>query len=155
MQHYPLDVAHSFWAKMAQLAASGRIASIGKVRSEVSHYQGDLYTWMQAQIPAHFFEPTTGCMAEYARTIQWAESKMSADGQQKHYLQQARADFADNERADAWLVAHAMHEGLTLVTYETADPRQRNRVKIPDACRPFGVPCINVVNMFRILGENW
>ncbi len=32
---YPLDVAHSFWNKVKQLADDGKIVSIDKVKSEI------------------------------------------------------------------------------------------------------------------------
>lgn len=148
-QYYPLDVAHSFWSKMAQLAASGQIESIDKVQKEVYHYQGDLKIWIQQNIQPSFFKSSANCIVEYGHLVRWAQSRNN------HYLPQAINDFMDVERADAWLIAHAKYCHLTVVTYETSEPKKVKAIKIPDACRAVSVPCINLITMFRQLGETW
>lgn len=148
-QYYPLDVAHSFWNKMAQLATNGIIESIDKVQTEVYYFQGNMKTWIQQSLPLTFFKSSAGCLAEYAQLVQWAQSRNS------HYSPQAINDFMEADRADAWLIAHAKHHNLILVTYEASEPNRKTAIKIPDACIAFDIPCINLITMFRQLGETW
>lgn len=51
--------------------------------------------------------------------------------------------------ADAWVIAHAMAEGATVVTKEGFAPR---RVKIPDVCNALGVRCVDDFTFLREVG---
>jgi hypothetical protein len=72
-----------------------------------------------------------------------------------HYLQRAIDEFLDAEEADAWLIAYALNNKLTIVTYEVSAPNQKSKIKIPDACIPLGVQFINPMEMFRQLNEQF
>jgi hypothetical protein len=53
--------------------------------------------------------------------------------------------------ADPWIIAHAIADGGTVVSQETDKRPNANRVRIPDVCQHFGVPCIKVWDMLRNL----
>ena len=53
--------------------------------------------------------------------------------------------------ADAWLVAHALATGRTVVTRESWDLKQRNEIKVPIVCKQFGVPHVRTFEMLRDL----
>ena len=42
-----------------------------------------------------------------------------------------------------------------VVTQEINEPNRRNKVKIPDACIALNVRYVNVIDMFRQLGETF
>lgn len=85
---YPLDVAHSFWNKVKQLADDGKIVSIDKVKSEMyDNHEDALKQWCVANLPHDFFKDTTTVVAEYGRVAMWAGSKSG------YYLPNALAEF--------------------------------------------------------------
>jgi hypothetical protein len=57
--------------------------------------------------------------------------------------------------ADGWVIAHAQADGGTVVTLETFVLGRTTRVKIPNVCRQFGVPCMNPYEMLRALGVSF
>ena len=79
-------------------------------------------------LPFEFFCETNSCINEYAYLMKWALQQNS------HYLPQAISDFADINRADAWLIAQAQYSQCTVVTYEVADSKRKKTIKIPDVC---------------------
>ncbi|TCZ66429.1 DUF4411 family protein [Flaviaesturariibacter aridisoli] len=144
--NYPLDVATSFWLKVKDLATAGHIICIDKVKDEIYKNEDDLKGWCVGNLPSNFFHDTATILADYGRVCTWAVSKSS------HYLQKALDEFLNAEEADAWLVSFALAKGIKVVTYETSNPAQKSRIKLPDACIPFSVPFTNTVGMFRELG---
>ncbi len=62
----------------------------------------------------------------------------------------ARAD-AETDSADPWVIALAMSNDWTVVANEfpATSRRRRSDPRIPDACRHFNVPCIDIDVMFR------
>lgn len=148
---YPLDVATSFWSKVAQLANDGKITSIDKVKNEIYSNEDELKKWCEANLPDNFFKDSSGIIPQYYQVISWANSKRS------HYLPNALAEFLDSDEADAWLVAHTLsnQDELVLVTHELSEPNRKNKVKIPDVCIANGVKFCNTIEMLRQLGERF
>lgn len=140
----PFDLWPSFWAKLQQLVTSGQVYSCVMVKAEIDKGKDELTQWMRNNAPSLFFIPLDAdIMAQYAATQSWAASNAT-------FKPEARREYAIN--ADAYLVATAKAKGLTLVTYETADPNCRKRVKIPDACAALGVEYCDFNTMIRQLG---
>jgi predicted nucleic acid-binding protein len=54
-------------------------------------------------------------MQSYGQVMKWNASN-------KHYLKQAKDEFAKFEVADAFLIAVAKAYGFTIVTHETSQP---------------------------------
>jgi len=146
---YPLDVATSYWDKVKQLADAGTIISIDKVKNEIYQNQDDLKEWCINNLPDDFFKDSSNAIEKYTQVIGWAVSRND------HYLPQALAEFLDAGEADAWLVAYALAKSITIVTHEVSQPGRKNKIKIPDACNPFGVSCTNTIDMLRLLGEQF
>ncbi len=148
---YPLDVAHSFWEKVKELAARQQIFSIDKVRNEIYDHEDALRNWCIANLPQDFFKDTTTAVAEYERVASWASSKNG------HYLPNALAEFLHADEADAFIVAYSLADPVNriLVTQETSEPNRKNKVKIPEACIANGVDYCNTIEMFRRLGETF
>lgn len=147
--HYPIDVTPGFWAKVSSLATQGRLISIDKVRDELYTNPDALTTWMDINLPSSFFKDTNTVLADYGRVCAWAVS-MNA-----HYKESAINKFMEADEADAFLVSYALTHGLTIITHETSNPARQSAIKIPDACAPFGVSCLNTIQMFRAMGETF
>jgi hypothetical protein len=146
---YPLDVASSFWAKIGELAVAGRIISIDKVKAELHRNKDALTIWCDGNLPVGFFVPSAPVIGQYAQVINIARLR------QPSYNQRALDTFFDADEADAWLIAHALMCGNSIVTHETSQPAKIARVKIPDICTPLGIRTITTIDMFRELGERF
>ncbi len=149
--NYPLDVAPSFWNKVKQLAFEGKIISIDKVKKEIYQNEDALKQWCAANLPKDFFVDSSHVMVEYTQVAAWSASRTPA------YLQNALAEFLDADEADAHLVAFVLADksNRVVVTQEKSEPNKINRVKIPDACKALNVQFVNVIEMFRQLGETF
>lgn len=143
---YPFDVVPSFWLKVKELIAEGKIISIDKVQKELLKNNDELSQWCIDNLPDDFFKDTTSSVLNYALLTGWVYSK---SGQ---YSQAAISEFLDVDEADAWLIAYAMANGNQIVTHETSNPNSRKRVMLPDAASPQGITCIKTIDLFRALG---
>ncbi len=149
---YPLDVAHSFWNKVKQLADDDRIVSIDKVKNEIyDNHEDALKQWCVDNLPQKFFKDSRLVMAAYNQVVNWAVS------QNTHYLPKALAEFLDADEADAFVVAFALADSanIKIVTQEKSQPNRINKIKIPEASDALGVQYCNTIEMFRQLGETF
>lgn len=78
-----------------------------------------------------------------------------ANSQSTHHNLAALNEFLDSAEADAWLVAYSIANESKTVTHETSEPNRKSKVKIPDVCSPFGISCVNTIEMFRYLAEQF
>ena len=149
---YPLDVAHSFWNKVKQLAYDGKIVSIDKVKNEIyDNHEDALKQWCIDNLPQNFFKDSSQLMTAYNQVINWAVSRSA------HYLPKALAEFLDADEADAFVVAFALADSQNrkIVTQEKSQPNRINKIKIPEASNALGVQYCNTIEMFRQLGETF
>lgn len=147
--HYPMDVVPNFWSKIKELAENGLISSIDKVKAELYLNNDGLTEWCKDNLPSDFFCVSDICINEYMLITNWASSMAT------HYTPAALSEFLDADEADAWLIAFCLSKQGKIVTHEIGDPNGKKRIKIPDACVPFGINCINTIELFRELGERF
>lgn len=149
--NYPIDVASGFWSKVRQLALEGRITSIDKVKKELYDKNDALEEWCRINLPADFFKDTSVVMKEYTQVTTWAMSRTD------HYLPKALIEFLGADEADAFLIAYCLSDPETriAVTQEISEPKRRNKVKIPDACKALNISYVNTIEMFRHLKETF
>lgn len=56
-------------------------------------------------------------------------------------------NFADKDKADAWLIAVAKQNNYTIVSNEkTPDKKERKEIKIPRMCNELNIKCIDIFN---------
>lgn len=140
----PIDLWPTFWAKVAEMIASGNVVSNIQVKDEIEKGNDELTQWMREHVPSEFYiDNDHEVMTKYAEVQTWASLNPV-------YRADAVSEFA--QVADAFLVATASAKGYTLVTNETADPTCRRRVKIPDACNALRVRYCNLNTVLRELG---
>ena len=147
---YPLDIAHSFWNKVKQLAFEGKIISIDKVKREIFDHQDALTSWCSNNLPDNFFKDTSVVLNAYRQVTSWAISS-------NRYETNALNEFLDADEADAFLIAYALTDTQNrfIVTYEVSYPNIKRKVKIPEPCNELGVRFVNSMTMFRELGETF
>ncbi len=148
---YPLDVVHSFWNKVKQLAHEGKIISIDKVKNEIYDKNDALESWCRKNLPNNFFKDTSKVINEYERVVSWTISMNT------QYSKNAIDEFLSADEADAFLIAYALGNPATriIVTQEVSDPKRRNKIKIPEPCKALNIRYIRAIEMFRELGETF
>ncbi len=145
--YYPMDIVPSFWERVKSLADAGNLISIDKVRNEINKNKDTLTEWCEANLNKEFFVDSDTVISQYVEVITWANDRSG------HYKPSALDEFLNADEADAWLVAYALADvgSRVLVTHETRQPQRTNKIKIPDACEPFGVQYVNTIELFRRL----
>lgn len=142
---YAFDIAPSFWEALVKHASEGRLLSIDRVRAELERGKDELATWAEQRFHSWFASTQEADVLEsYGIAMRWAQTQVK-------YTNVAKAEFADSQNADAWLIAYARANDCILVTLETPDPKRRNKIKIPDACQALGVAFIDIFAMLRAL----
>ncbi|MEM4218209.1 MAG: DUF4411 family protein [Candidatus Methanomethylicaceae archaeon] len=142
--YYHFAIAPGFWKALVQKARAGTLLSIDRVKAEIDKGQDDLKKWVNSHF--HYFQSTNDqtIVAAYRQVIQWATA-------QNQYTPAAKTHFADNDNADAWVVAYARAKNCVVVTQEAPAPQARHKIKLPDVCRGFNVQCIDTFEMMRRL----
>lgn len=142
----PIDVFPTFWSKLQEQIVAGNIVSSIKVKDELQRGNEDdeLVSWIETLPDSSFLQIDNATMLKYAQVINWAE-------QNPQYNQAAKAEFANSDIADAFLIATALSQNHTIVTNEISEPNRHNKVKIPDAAYAMSVSCCNLIDMLRSL----
>jgi hypothetical protein len=145
-RYYAFDVCPGFWDALVWQHGQGRIVSVDRVKNELEGFADDLSTWITTTMPgACFFDTDMDVVTEaYAEAIAWVMG-------QAQFSEAAKAEFADAENADAWVIAFAKAMDATVVTHEKANPDIRRKVPIPNVCDALGVPYVDTFEMLRAL----
>jgi hypothetical protein len=146
--YYAFDICPGFWESILFHHGQNRIFCINQVKDEIKGGDKDaLYKWAHDVAPAELFSSTEDpVIAEcYARIIRWVQSEK--------FTEAAKEEYAKS--ADGWIIAYAKAKGYTVVTSETFEKDRRNKVKIPNACKQFDVPCIDTFSMLRSLSTRF
>jgi hypothetical protein len=149
-RYYAFDVCPGFWDALVWQHGRGRILSVDRVKAELEGFGDDLSTWVTVTMPdACFFntdiEPVT---TAYAQAITWVMG-------QAQFTEAAKAEFADAENADAWVIAYAKAMDATVVTHEKANADIRRKVPIPNVCAALDVPYVDTFEMLRELSTQF
>lgn len=148
---YPFDIAKSFWKKIAELATNHRFYSIDKVQNEIKANLDELENWCDNNLPKDFFisTETDDVYSRFGELVNWAENKV-----QRNELKRSGFEkFINADKADIYFVAFTSlnPQEYTVVTEERAEPNSKRDIKLPDACKAYGVRCINFITMLREL----
>ena len=143
---YGFDIAPRFWELIDELTDSGQISCSAQVYDELLEGQDDLEGWARDR-------RSQGLFVEPDAEVQEAYRDVVAHVVQRYPDNQARRRFLN--RADPWVIAHAIAKGCTVVTLEMRDPEISQQVKIPNVCDQLNVSSINTYQMLRELGVSW
>jgi len=146
--YYPFDFARPFWDGLIRFAKEGRVVSIDRVYDEImrGRYQDDpLKKWAKEEFFPFFDNTETEeILSNYRKIINWA-------AEQPQYSESAQEEFAQEENADAWLVAYALTNTCIVVTQEVYNKEIERKIPIPNVCVAFKVPYINTYELLRRL----
>ena len=137
--HYGLDFCPAFWEWLVHKGNTGSVFSIDKVADEIEAGQDELSDWARNHGHALFKRTPPTLAPQFAQVSTWTT------GQQ--YTPAAINTFF--QKADFYLIAHALAGNHVLVTHETP-ANSPNRIKIPDACLGVGVRFMTPYQMLRI-----
>ena len=136
--HYGLDFCPAFWNWIIDENAAGRVFSIQRVGQEIDAIEDELTEWARAIRVKLFLSPDATMLPALTTVSSWATGQ--------RYEQAATSTFL--QKADYYLVAHALAHGHTVVTHEVASTSTK-KIKIPDACIGLGVDCVTPYEMLR------
>ena len=137
--HYGLDFCPAFWEWLIARNAAGQVYSIERVGDELAAGADELAAWAADRGPDFFLRPDPAMLPALRLVSSWATSQQYEPAAVNTFLQ----------RADYYLVAHALAHGHTVVTHEIASTSVRT-IKIPDACIGLGVKCVTPFEMLRM-----
>jgi len=142
---YPIDVAKTFWLRLAEQIQLGNVVSARRVYQELAEHekhQDAVASFVKAR-RQHL------CIAP-SREVQQAVDEV------ERYVFGGRYPVAEawkfSKGGDPWIVAHAMVDKGVVVTQESALRPNAQVVRVPDVCQHFRVQCANTLEMFRSLG---
>ena len=149
-RHYAFDICPWFWAALVWHHGNGRVFSIDRVKAELTEFGDELSDWVANTMPdGCFFDTDMQPVHEsYAEAVEWVNA-------QEQFTGAAKAEFADVDNADAWVIAFAKAMQLTVVTHEKANPDIKRKVPIPNVCEALGVSYIDTFAMLRALNAQF
>jgi hypothetical protein len=143
--YYSFESVPGFWDALIREHKKGLVFTLDAVRKEISP-QDNVNQWFErADFPNDFVLKADGkTMDMFKRIIVWTQ-------QNKYFGDDHKRKFAAIP-ADGLLVAFAQTHLMTVVTEESlvTDVRTK-KIKIPNVCKEFGVPYINVAEMLKRL----
>lgn len=142
-RYYAFDIAPPFWMALIDNAKMGRVLSIDRVAIELRRGGDELADWASGSFHEFFASTDDEEVTEAYREIMvWSQSQTQFTGA-------AKAKFAD--APDSWLVAYALAKDCIVVTHEQFSPEAKKEIKIPNACKAFGVEYVDTFQMMRAL----
>lgn len=139
--YYATDLVSTFWT---YLAVSPTINSIDKVKNEIDKKNEFLFNWARNDFKHWESTENKKTAEQYLRLITWSNTH-------KQFADYAKEEFKSQNKADAWLVAHALATKRVVVTDEKFNIDIKKRIPIPNVCKEFGVRYINTFDMLREL----
>ena len=145
--YYGFDTFPGFWQWLDDEQADRQLGSIKPIRDELLKGNDDLSAWIEERKDSGWFLPVDDVETQrnFAEIATWVMAQP--------FKEVAKAEFLSG--ADPWLIAKAKAIGATVVTHEIFDAQSRKKVKIPNVCRAFTVPCINIFDLLRQTGATF
>lgn len=139
-QYYGMDICPAYWDWLDQQFALGTIASVDMIGRELREGKDELAAWAR-QRPEHFISnDDERTQLLFADIVQFVMEGDYNAGNRDNFL----------AKADPWIIAKAKAIGASVVTHEAVAAVNTRKVKVPNICQQFEVPCLNT---FRFLRE--
>ena len=141
LRYYQNDFFEDFWTWIGHIAKGQSVKSVEKVKQELSK-KDDFISDFIKKLPKSFFINETKCLDSYKQVI---EKSISMD-----FHSNAKEKFADEHRADAWLLAVALSDKYVIVSNEKMpDKKEKKNIKIPRMCDELDIECINIFDFIK------
>ncbi|MEL6341412.1 MAG: DUF4411 family protein [Myxococcota bacterium] len=136
--HYGFDFCPAFWDWLIKKNNAGEVFSIEKVGDEIDAGDDELAVWAADLGAGFFLKPDQAVAEAFPQASAWATSQTYDPAAVNTFLQ----------RADYYLVAHALAHGHVVVTHEKPGDSPK-KIKIPNACIGLGIKCMTTWAMLR------
>lgn len=137
--YYQFSFCQAFWDFLSTMHQKGVIFSIQSVKQEILRNNDPLRDWINT-LPETFFEDHYQSANSYGKLMNYAQGL--------DVKQIAKDEFAEQDNADAWLLAHALEKGFTIITHENYNPDAKRRIMIPNVAKDHS---IKVITLFEFL----
>ncbi|MCE9679203.1 DUF4411 family protein [Shewanella sp. AS1] len=140
-QYYGMDICPAYWDWLDKQFANGIVGSIAMIGRELKDGNDDLAEWVKLR-PGHFMSnDDSATQAVFAQIV----SQVMAGS----YNQANRDNFL--AKGDPWIIAKAKVLDATVVSHESLIVEGTKKVKVPNICAEFSVPCIDTFTLLREL----
>ena len=146
-RYYAFDLVSTFWEQLTNQAQAGIISSIDKVKAEIHYKNSSLTDWANNRFKRWESTDVVGTVEKHQDLMKWSISH-------QQYTTKAKAEFASDSKADAWLVAHALARQCVIVTEEVFNRDIKRKIPIPNVCQEFDVTYVDTFQMLRDLKIN-
>jgi hypothetical protein len=134
-RNYSPDVFPDIWSGIDELIDAGHLAATEEVLVELEKRDDEIYAWAKSR-KEKLIVPIDDRIQERVSVILERHEKLV-----RH----------NRSGADPWVIGLAMVESCTVVSGERLSG-SLSKPKIPDVCLDLGVPCIDLLSLFRELG---
>jgi Domain of unknown function (DUF4411) len=154
--YYNQSIVPKFWDWIVEGIDNKIFYTIDKVANEI--LKGDVNDPLCLFIKNNpsFVLPTKEdlpCIKIYADLQKWANNTWAV-GKLHNGGQKALDEFADDAKADAYLIAYAKAYNFKIVSFEVSEINRKTKIKIPDAAKPQGVDVIDLFELLSIHSHN-
>ncbi|KGT89682.1 DUF4411 family protein [Enterobacter cancerogenus] len=143
--YYGMDICPGYWEWLDRQFAFNIVGSVDMIARELRDGNDELSDWVKAR-PAHFIANDDHDTQLIFQQI--VEGVMKADfnpGSRDLFL----------AKADPWIIAKSKSIGATVITHELPLPANARKVKVPNICHQFGVPCMTTFEFLRKLNARF
>lgn len=143
--YYGMDICPAYWDWLDYQFQLGLVASVQMIGKELKDGHDELAAWAKAR-PEHFIDnDDTETQSVFSEIVQSVATGDYNAGNRDNFL----------AKADPWLIAKAKTLGATVVTHEALLAPNTKKVKVPNICRQFGVPCLDTFQFLRELNARF
>lgn len=141
LRFYSHNFFNDFWELINFLSQKDEFRSIRKVKDELMKKKDWLSEFVK-ELPQKFFIDERKYMQSYGEVINYSQNL--------NVNSLAKEKFADENKADAWLVAVALQNGYTIVSNEKfVDAKEKKNIKIPRICKELKIECIDIFSFIE------
>ena len=148
--YYTFDWAPNFWQSVEESILSGNIVLLDIVRDEILRGNDELSKWMKRfDLSTIQSRQDRDIITKYGEILEYIQTCGL-------YKSTALSNWSDKKNADGWLIAAALGQGHTVVSFEASNKdlnsyNPSKDAKIPDVCASFSVTYTSLFEMMRSL----
>ena len=137
---YGFRLAPTFWELLEKMAAAGAIIAPRQVYQELNNYGDELADWVIERRDSDLFvDPDQRTQAALTRV---------ADYVNQNYPGRKASEFLGG--ADPWVIALAIAQNATIVSFENRVSIDSQTPKIPNVSRAFQIETVNLYRMLQL-----
>ena len=153
---YAFEVNNTLWSWLDTQLRAKIVMSPSRVFREIMAFKKDdpLKPWAQArQHMGLCVEPNkqvSHCLTKIADHL-YTSTLINKKTKKPQLRYKAAQVEVFSRGADAFVIAHAMESGGTVVTFESVRYPESQKIRIPDVCAHFGIVCIDLKQLLMAL----